>query len=424
MKKILLLIVVLITQNVYAQKEVDADYAFTNVSVITMTENKVLRNKNVLVKDGKIIAITDANSSALKAKNTINLKGKYIIPSLSDAHVHLPKDESELRKFFILNLINGVTKVRSMRGNWNHVTWRKTYNTETSFYPKLYISSPPISWKYNFDDTQLAEYMNSAKKFDFIKILSIKDEATFRKLNAACVSQNISLAGHFPKNVSDNFLFESNYTSFEHLGGLIGRPSLLNDRLQKIKEKNIFICPTLSWYSVGSGRYSYEELRNQAGMKFIPTTTIDSWIEKTTVYREKIGNEAYKEEVKKELKTLDEKYKVIKQMHELGIKMLLSPDSSSKYMVNGFGVVGEMKLLKNAGLNNYQILEMTTRNFADFFNGNYGTIQKGKDADFLILNDNPLEKLETLHAIEALFFNNNYLDRETINKLSKEILPK
>ena len=92
-------------------------------------------------------------------------------------------------------------------------------------------------------------------------------------------------------------------------------------------------------------------------------------------------------------------------------------------MVAGFGVVGEMELLKNAELSNFEILKMATVNFSDFFKEDYGTIEAGKEADFILLNDNPLENINTLKTIEGVFFNENYLSKDALNKLSESILP-
>jgi len=418
-----ILLILFFTQLSCSQKSYDADYLFTNASIITLKGHEVLANKNLLIKNGKTIEISNLNPSLIKVKNRINLEGKYIMPSLSDAHVHLPKHEDDLERFLSLNLINGVTKLRSMRGNWNHLEWRDKYNTEESIYPKLYLSAPPVSRKHDFNTEQLRTYVENAKDFDFIKILSVKNESLFNRLDSLCKVNNITIGGHFPNNISDDLLFKSNYSSFEHLGGLILEPELLEKRIKEIKSNNVYICPTLSWYSVGSGRYSYEELLNQPGMHHVLKETIDEWIEKTKQYREKLGYEAYKEEVASELKKLERKYQVIKRLNTLDVKMLLSPDSSSKYMVTGFGLIGEMKLLKNADLSNYEILKMATVNFADFFNEDYGIIEEGKDADFIILNGNPLNNLDTLKSIEGLFFNTNYLNKAQLDNLSKSILP-
>jgi hypothetical protein len=388
-----------------------------------MDNEEVLVGVNVLVKDGKVIEISNKNPKLINAKNRIDLHGKYIMPSLSDAHVHLPKDENDLEKFLILNLINGVTKLRSMRGDWSHLKWKEEYNTETSIYPRLYLSAPPISRKYDFNSEELEAYVDRAKDFDFIKILSIKDETLFKELDSLCKVNNITIGGHFPNNISDDLLFKSNYKSFEHLGGLTEQSELTENRIQEISKKDIFICPTLSWYSIGSGRYTFDELRKQPGMKYFSKEVIDDWILKTKQYRDKLGYKAYKEEVAIELKKLENKYQIIKKLNKIGVKMLLSPDSSSKYIVPGFGVVGEMELLKNADLSNFEILKMATVNFADFFNKDYGTIEEGKDADFIILNNNPLDNIDALKTIDALFFNNNYLDKDTLNELSKSILP-
>ena len=395
-----------------------------NVSVLSMVSNDVKENQDVVIKDGKISSISAAKNTAYKDVLILDGAGKYIMPSLSDAHVHFPEEESQMERIMELYLINGVTKLRSMRGDWNHIDWRNKYNTDTSIYPKLYLSPPAISRNYDFSISQIEEYIKTSKErgFNFVKILSVKDSTIFAQLDSIAKKYDFPIGGHFPTNISDDLIFDSNYNSFEHLGGLTGNPGVVETRLQHIKNKNIFICPTLSWYNIGSGRYSYDELRKLPGMEFIPKATVEEWIDGTKNYREKLGMDAYKEEVAKELESLDEKFKIIKTIHALGIPMLLSPDSSSKYMISGFDMVGEMELLKNAELSNYEILKMATINFANFFKEDYGSIEVGNPADFILLGMNPLVDLNALKKIEGVYFNNQFLDSKKLEVMRIKLL--
>lgn len=401
-----------------------ANLVIKNVSVITMGTDTVLKNKDVIIIDGKIRSISGTGIMTITDVPTLDGTGKYMMPSLADAHVHFPKEESELERMMALYLISGVTKLRSMRGDWKHVEWRKKHNADGSVNPKLYLSPPPISRSYEFTPSQIEDYVKASKErgFDFLKILSVKDEAVFTQFDISCKSHNLPIAGHFPSNIPDSQIFSSNYTSFEHLGGLTGDAEYLEIRLESLKKLNIFICPTLSWYSIGSGRYSYDELRKLPGMEFVKKGTVDEWIDKTREYREKLGSDAYEEEVANELKSLEEKYQIIKKLQASGIPMLLSPDSSSKYMTPGFDMVGEMELLKNAELSNYEILKMATTNFADFFNEDYGVIKVGGKADFILLNTNPLEDLNTLKNIEGLYFKNQFLNVEKLGAMRAQLL--
>ena len=236
------------------------------------------------------------------------------------------------------------------------------------------------------------------------------------------------IAGHYPRLASGNELneeviFNSNYTSFEHLGGLAGESTeTIARRIALLKEKGVTICPTLSWYSVGSGKYTIEESRKMPGMEFVPKAKMEEWVESTNKYREKMGVTAFNEEVVNELQALDEKYQIIKQLYHAGVPMILSPDSSSKYMIAGFSVLGEMQLLKNANLSNYEILKMATVNFSNFFNENYGTIEVGKNADFILLNNNPLDDLNTLKNVQGVYYNYHFLDKKALDAMRSSVL--
>lgn len=427
MKKLFSLAIALITSIVVAQTN-DVDYVVKNVNVVPMNTNLVLKNQDVKIKDGKIIEISKSKKSKDITTKVIDGKGMFLMPSLSDAHVHFPETEQEMEKVLQLNIINGITKLRSMRGDWNHVKWRKKYNSETSYYPKLYLSAPPIARQYDLTIEQMNGYVKNAKdnNFDFIKILSIKNETIFKQLDSICKSQNISLAGHFLDNprgihIADEVFFNSNYTSFEHLGGLIGEPEKLDSRIKYIQDKKMVVCPTLLWYDIGSGQYDTDYLMNLDGMQFVKDETKKEWVEKTNLYREKTGKVALEEEIEKEKKSMQERFSVVKKLNDLGIDLIISPDASSKYMISGFALFEEMKLYKKSGLTNYDILKSSTKNFAKLFNENYGTIEVGKNADFILLTENPLEKLETLKNIKGVFYNNLYLSDAQLNEIRNNI---
>lgn len=427
MQKIILFVVLTLSQFVFSQDSYDI--VFKNVNIISMENDEVLENQNIAISNGKIVAIENAKKSKLKAEKTIDLKGKYIMPSLADAHVHLPETEEELQSMFDLNLINGVTKLRSMRGDWKHKEWQNKYNVINSIYPKLYLSAPPISRNLETSTEQLEEFVKAVKEhnYGFIKILSIKNQEFFTQLDSLCKKYEVSLGGHFPRLAMGNALkedvfFNSNYKSIEHLGGLVGEPNLFESRIQAIKKNNIYICPTLLWYSIGSGQYSYEALQKLPGMEYVSKETMQEWIEKTKVYREKLGEQAYKDEVAKELKDLEEKYQVIARLQKEGIKMLLSPDASSKYMMTGCNMINEMELLQNAKLSNFEILQMATVNFAEFHKEYYGKIKVDKPADFIVLDQNPLGNLQTLKNVKGVFFNYNYLDTKALQDMKNKRL--
>ena len=430
MKHFLFFIGLLSTQILFSQKK-QADYILTNVSIIPMNKEVVLKNKDLAIKNGEIVSITDSKKGMFEAKQTIDCKGKYLIPSLGDAHAHLPDDEKSFEKILTLDLINGVTKIRSMRGDEKHIERRKKYNTATSIFPKMYLSATPIHRSRDFTNEQLSQYVKHIKDsgFDFIKVLSVKNQDIFMKLDKLCKENNIKMAGHFPSDpkglvLSDDIIFNSNLNSIEHLGGLVGDPTTFENRIKLMKEKNIFSCPTLRWYEIAYGEFDINAIQKQKGVEYIEAKILADWIEKTLKYREKMGEKALNEELAFYAKEIEERLKVINRLNKEGIKLLLSPDSSSKFIVPGFGMMDEMKLYKEAGLSNFDILKAGTINFANYFNDIMtGSIEVGKNADFLILNENPLENIDAVGQIDGIFFNNNYLNKQKLEELATSVLP-
>ncbi|MFD2909619.1 amidohydrolase family protein [Flavobacterium ardleyense] len=428
MQKTILFVAILLVQFIFGQQE-KYDVVFKNVNLVSLDKNTVTELQSVAIKNGKILVIENTKKSKLKGVTEYDLKGQYIMPSLADAHVHLPEAEADLQRFFEMNLIYGVTKLRSMRGDWKHIEWREKYNGATIFYPKLYLSAPPISRNYDLTTEQIETFVKATKdnKMDFVKILSIKNHETFIEFDRFCKKYDVPLGGHFPRlasgiSLNEDVFFNSNYKSIEHLGGLAGEKTNLVSRIKAIKENNIYVCPTLSWYSIGSGQNTFEELPKLAGMQFVSQNTMNEWLASTKTYREKIGTQAYKDEVASEIKDLDEKYAIIERLQKEGIKMLLSPDASGKYMMTGANMITEMELLKNANLSNAEILEMATSNFSDFFKGNYGVVQVGKDADFIVLQSNPLKDLKTLTNIKGIYFNEQFLDGNKLEAMKENLL--
>ena len=113
-----------------AQTNKASTIAFVNVNVIPMDHERVLRNQTVIVRNGIISDIGDAGKVKV-AKDAVRIdgSGKFLIPGLTDMHVHLMSDEDEFPESLALDefrvmLANGVTTIRLMTGTPEQLVWR------------------------------------------------------------------------------------------------------------------------------------------------------------------------------------------------------------------------------------------------------------------------------------------------------------
>lgn len=132
---------------------------------------------------------------------------------------------------------------------------------------------------------------------------------------------------------------------------------------------------------------------------------------------------AFKKEKNQYALEMKERFKVVKELSDLGIPLLLSPDSSSNFVVPEFGLYEEMKLHKQAGLSNQAILKAATSNFANLFKENNGKIELGREADFIFTKKNPLDVIEAITQITGVFYNNLYLNADELKKMAQELMP-
>ena len=110
-------------------------------------------------------------------------------------------------------------------------------------------------------------------------------------------------------------------------------------------------------------------------------------------------------------------------MHQKGVGIMAGTDVGNPYVYPGFGLHDELVLLVKAGLTPMAALQAATMNPARFLNmeNDLGTVQKGKIADLVLLNANPLEDIANTQRISAVVMNGRYLPRETLQKMLDEV---
>ena len=65
-------------------------FAFVNVNLIPMDEERVLSDQTVIVQNGRITEISDASDKIVPDKSLqIDAAGHFMLPALADMHIHL-----------------------------------------------------------------------------------------------------------------------------------------------------------------------------------------------------------------------------------------------------------------------------------------------------------------------------------------------
>lgn len=92
----------------------------------------------------------------------------------------------------------------------------------------------------------------------------------------------------------------------------------------------------------------------------------------------------------------------------------------------GFSQHRELKALADAGLSNYAVLAAGTRNAHEYLGTikHAGTIEKGKRADLLLLNLNPLKNISATEDRAGVMLKGKYYTQTELNGWLDEIAPK
>jgi imidazolonepropionase-like amidohydrolase len=95
--------------------------------------------------------------------------------------------------------------------------------------------------------------------------------------------------------------------------------------------------------------------------------------------------------------------KNLKRLVDAGVKYGFGTDTGPPGRLQGYFEHMEMQLMAEAGLTPMQIIQAATKNSAEFLGAkDLGTLEKGKWADLIVLNANPLadiKNMRTLHSV-------------------------
>jgi imidazolonepropionase-like amidohydrolase len=233
--------------------------------------------------------------------------------------------------------------------------------------------------------------------YDFIKVYDHLSPAVYGAILDAARQQDIPVVGHVPFAVGLDGVLDGGQVTIEHLTGYIDPDEVefiipddqLDEYALKTSEAGVWNCVTLSEYPKSKETPAgFERLQNQPGMIYIsPGTRMFS----PFLYLMSSKSHTYPgTDYPQRIAALNRQ--MVRALHEAGAGILLGTDAAQAYHLPGFSVHEELAMLVEAGLSPFEALEAGTRNPAQAMGkgAEFGTLEVGKRADLILLENNPL----------------------------------
>ena len=406
--------------------------AFKNVHLVPMTGEKIVESQTVLVKGDRIFKIGPSDKIKIPQNaKVIDGQGAYLMPGLADMHVHLRNDWplSQLDMY----LANGVTTVRDLDGRDFMLKWRAEIKAGKRGGPTVYVAAPTIRG-YEKNPPELILKRKSG--YDCIKLYSYLSKEDYQKVMAIAKKNQLYTIGHIPFAVGLDGVIAADMDEIAHVEELsfelidFDRTKNLNpeewlpyiikhamqqnkmslgfnikdlnndqkERLSSITSKlkfaNIPVCTTLVVDDVIVQKlFEPDEFLARPQSTYLPQKHKQAFLQ---------GKEKHQIQFKgiKELAPfkfgLDKT--LLLELHRAGIPLVLGTDAGTGAMgiVPGFSIHDELRILVENGFTPYEAIATGTVNastVAAAMTGKdeFGTIEVGKRADFILVNRNPFE---------------------------------
>lgn len=418
---------------------------------------------DIVVRGNRIAAIVRGGGADIAADRVIDAGGMYVLPGLVDTHGHNgdPTKAPQPSYGFKLWLAHGVTSVRGVGFGWGpndpSIDQKRRSEANIITAPRLFAYQVPGTvWPNGPVDTPARgrEWVRWAKSrgYDGIKffnnetptvLAAILDEAEKQGLGTVAHLGQRGVAevnarkavelglegvthfyGHFeslldksrlPQYPADyNYLDEqARFAWVARLADQVGEPGSekWNEYIDFLIENDVTLSPTFNIYSASRdvmkarnlewhGKYTLPSL-----MEFYAPSLTDhgSYYHDWTSEDEVAWRAFYR-------KWFD----LTREFKNRGGRVTAGSDPGYIYQTWGFAYIGELEMLREAGLTPLEVIQAATINGArEIYEPKgieppMGSIAVGKLADLVIVPENPLANLKVLYGT-----GHTRLDRET-----------
>jgi hypothetical protein len=402
--------------------------AFVNVNVVPMDRERVIEKQTVIVRDGRIAEIGPANKiKAPDGATRIDGAGKYLMPGLAEMHGHIsppnaPKAYTEA--VLLLYVANGVTTVRGMLGAPNQLELRDRANRGEIVSPTLYLAGPSFNDRSVNSPEQAVSMVRQQKQegWDLLKVHPGPTRDEYDAMAKTAKEVGIRFAGHVPADVGLIHALEMGQETIDHVDGYIEclngdagpvDEAKLADVVRRTKAAGAWIVPTMALWETLIGYADLDTLAALPELKYAPPQQVEQW---KSAHRNRLNQPNF--DRKKAELIATNRMRILKALHEGGVRILFGTDAPQQFSVPGFSIHREMALMVKCGFTPYQIIQSATKNAGDYFKGkdNFGTIEAGKRADLILVEGNPLKDVASIARRAGVMLRGQWLPESEIRK--------
>ncbi len=391
---------------------------FTNARIITMNGDEVIENGTLVIDGNRIIAVGPSDSVSMPKQGTvIDAAGKTIMPGIVDAHGHAGHFYTGLLAqqnwSYYANLAYGVTTAHDPSANTETVfTLGEMVKAGEMVGPRIF-STGTILYGADGDFKAVVNGLDDARshlrRMKAVGAISVKSYnqprrdqrqqvlKAARELELMVVPEGGSTFYHNLTQVVDG------HTGIEHN---IPIAPLYNDVLSLWGATDVGYTPTLVVnYGGMSGEYWWYENSDVWAkdrlLSFVPRPIVDARSRRRQVSP---ANEYHHITVAASGKDLVDR----------GVTMQVGAHGQ----LQGLAAHWELWMFAQGGMSPHEALRSATLHGAQYLglDGDIGSLEVGKLADLVVLNENPLDDIYHTENIHSVMINGRLYDAATMNE--------
>ncbi len=387
--------------------------------IITMKGGEVIENGDILITNNRITAVGTSGSLTVPENTTIiDVAGKTLTPGFIDTHAHMwPSWGVHKNQVWIYsaNLAYGVTTTRDPQTATTDVlTYADMVEAGMLHGPRVYSTGPGVGfWKYQIESLdhakdilkQYSEYYNTKS----IKMYLVGNRQQRQWIIMAAKELKLmpTTEGGLDFKLNMTQLLDG-YPGHEHALPIY---PIYDDVVKTIADSQMAVTPTLLVSYGGPWAENYYYSRENV------------WGDKKLQYFT-----PYQELAQKSRRRpgwfMDEEH--VFKKHAEFMKDLVEAGGlagiGSHGQLQGLGFHWELWSVASGGMRNSDALKVATILGAKALglDGDLGSLEKGKLADILIMDENPLENIRNTNTLTHVIKNGKVFDASTLDEVWPE----